>query len=72
MYRAMGEYFQALPPAMAGLGQSVRWNDAVLPRYSRIGATGDQYRTMTVGHVALAGAGGILLGLSLMWLWKGR
>jgi hypothetical protein len=68
----VGEYFQATPPPLSGLGQPLYWNDAVLPRYSRLGAAGDQYRTMTAGHVALAGSGGILLGLALMWLWKVR
>jgi hypothetical protein len=66
----MGEYFQATPPALSGYG-SVVWNDAVLPRYAPIGAAGDEYRTMTSGHVALAASGGILLGMSIMWLWYG-
>jgi hypothetical protein len=68
----LGEYFQATAPPLSGLGQSVLLNDAVLPRYARLGAAGDQYRTMTVGHVAFAGAGGILAGLALMWIWKVR
>lgn len=68
----LGEYFQATPPALEAFGQSVLLNDAVLPRYHAVGAEGDQYRTMTVGHVALAGAGGIIVGLTMMWLWKGR
>ncbi len=32
----------------------------------------DSYYTMTVGHVALAGAGGILLGMLLTWLYCER
>jgi len=42
-------------------------NDAVLPRYVPIGATGDDGATW--GHVALAGAGGIIAGLTFGWLW---
>jgi hypothetical protein len=67
--RGTGEYFQSRPPPLRGLGRSVWLNDAVLPRYAPVGAEGDQYRTMTTGHVALAGAGGLLLGLFMMWAW---
>jgi hypothetical protein len=69
----LGEYFQDAP-TMSGrpLGATVRLNDAVLPHYAPVGAEGDVYRTMTTGHVALAAAGGLLLGLLCMWVWKAR
>jgi hypothetical protein len=43
-----------------------------LPRYVQLGTdapTTDQYNTMTVGHVALAGAGGIVLGMIFAWIY---
>jgi len=33
-------------------------------------AADDRYRTMTAGHVALAGAGGIALGMLFMAIWQ--
>lgn len=35
-------------------------------------ATTDQYLTMTAGHVALAGAGGIALGMLFMYIWQAQ
>jgi hypothetical protein len=66
-----------------GGGGGVPVNDAVLPRYSAIGRvggcgcrgvgqSGEQYKTMTAGHVAFAGAGGILIGMLFMHIWKER
>jgi len=61
-------------PARVGVGAfMVPTNAAVLPRYTPIGvAEGDQYLQTTYGHVAGAGAAGIMLGLGLGWLWFGR
>jgi len=54
------------------------WNET-LPRYTAVGcaacagplgqAAEDQYKTMTAGHVALAAAGGILLGMAMTYAW---
>lgn len=61
---------RAGPPRVGvGAAYAVPWNDAVLPRYVPVGATAGE---ATYGHVAGAGAGGIILGLGFAWLWFGR
>jgi len=70
-----GYYVSEAPRPVGG---GVPQNDAVLPRYRSVGgcgcggAEGDQYRTMTAGHVAFAAAAGILGGMTFMWIWKER
>ncbi len=61
-------------PARVGVGAfRVPSNAAVLPRYVPIGAAeGDQYLQTTWGHVAGAGAAGILLGLGFGYMWLSK
>lgn len=63
-------------PSRVGVGAtpgSVRWNDAVLPRYTPVGAAeGSTYTDLTWGHVAGGAAGGIVLGLAFGYVWFGR
>lgn len=71
-------------PRRLGVGAAdpVRVNNDVLPRYTPIGccgceppavgAVGDQYRETTWGHVALASAGSIGVGMLFGWAWCQR
>jgi hypothetical protein len=55
-----------------GVGASVAYNDAVLPRYAQIGQDyeGDQYRQYTIGQVAFGIVGGMALGSLFVYLWS--
>jgi hypothetical protein len=62
-------------PPRVGVGGSVAYNDAVLPRYAPIGAdedagyAGDKYLEYSLGHVAFAVVGGMALGAFFTYLW---
>jgi hypothetical protein len=73
-------------PKYAALAGSIPWQDAVLPKYAAISDPGlagcgacagccgvgeVDYKQTTWGHVALAAAGGIVLGMVFMYAWKG-
>jgi len=59
-------------PARVGVGGGIWEEDAFLPAYAPIGADpGDAYRETSYGVVALAGSGGILLGILFGYAWWG-
>jgi hypothetical protein len=83
-YAVTPDMYQPPPPATPGWQQAPVPGWGTNPMRAgpkRVGVGGgcrgcgqaaDKYRTMTAGHVALAGAAGILAGMSFMWVWHER
>ena len=55
-------------PSRVGVGALLNSNDPVLPRYVQIGSVPQE----AYGYIAAAGAGGIVVGLAMAWLWFRR
>jgi len=59
--------------ATNGLGKVILGSN--LPQYAPVSVgqstnyEGDKYYTMTAGHVAMAGAGGLVAGVVFSWIW---
>lgn len=65
----VGAYATPVPGcgSCGAYSDDVPLNSAALPRYAPIGAAGSE--ETTYGVVAMAAAGGIVLGLAFGWLW---